>query len=1682
MWGWDISSGKTIYFDNYIAGWNTPSMQIKKSDNSTYNYTFTHIGSTTFYYQYFSGGWGGYDGIYYFEDGWAKKSTYECYNISNNAVVVIKGIGDNAGVGFFTNFKKAYASTRLYFDATPIAGWGDKAYLRYGFDCVAHADVMTKFPGTANLWYIDISEAYYEKYTVANAAGYTHANTVYQPTSSCKPTDEYEITKSLNFSDTDINGGSSGVIKFIPTTKDNTSDGCDWYNYDKTDNTSIPTQTVTINSTTNGTIRVSYYNISGTSTYIDVTTTQQVITVPQSAIITVTATENTGYENSALSVGGNSFVSGNTYTVTGATTITASFSPIEYDITYKDCGGGDFSGNHADGYPTTHTYGTATTLKSASKEGTTFLGWYADKTCTGTAITSLGATAYTEDITLYAKWTTTLYDSYFYQTYSTTGKTTSALITGAGFPFYINTDISQNGTGHPSLASEISTPYDFTNISLESNSSYLKAGGNITLTAVADVKAVHFYGYQREGYTFKKISTTVTHEYGEGSSFSVADVVTSGSESATQQIGDFVVYLSTTDGSSARANYNKEGYYTYNFNLGGNFWLFGIYVEKETHITPSSVTVNKTDTTLIIGETITASATISPDNTTVKTVTWTSSNTDAATVSDAGVVTAVGEGTTTITATVDGESASFVVTVESCESFVGTIYRMSPTTAHTVGSAIAVGQKDNYSAYADIYRGGRVWIGNGKAEGTVPQTDWCFYSQNGGVQLQMWSNGGYAILNLNCALRNGDTIQYVEGYNTSGKLFNGNIAFTTSAIRNTTYKTDGDHKYVVTDGDSLDGADSIYIWQGTDRSAIRSIEVRRPLSVVYDANGADSGSEPSVTAYAAGATATVAGNTGGLAKDGYMFYGWNTKSDGTGTFYRVGDTFTMPGRTTTLYAMWTTFTTETFYYGQVRIEDGDLSTGGGKTLQFFTESSGTFAASTALSMTPEPNRSSSRTYDSNDMSGLTTEGNWSASGGATPYILTERFYRTIDKGVSVSPYKLALGNRFATSITFYGHFNRNEDQTITIGGVERHTPTTADTFFYREFTKSGDFTDTVNIDLSYGELYGMLKIVTQKPSGVPVVTFSKNCSSAVTDLPAEQYVPSGSKIIVPTETPVRKGFTFDGWYKEEECTNAWDWTTDAVSVNTTLYAKWIDNAYYFTGTTDSDWNKASNWSKGAVPTIDHDVVITKPVEVNVTDARAKSVVLDQYSDNTGSLTISAGKELAIAGTLRKKDAEGATVATAAADITIGSDEDGNGALVMGTHDGTNEATVNFYTLSHGAKNSSESVNQYIGIPFTEATILSDYYNSWMYKIGYDADNYPYWVRITDGNETLNPFVGYSLISADGAGHVYEMSGTLVATTNRSLSLVNNVVDAAVNEKNENLLANSWTAPIKIDEFDEDDFTNAIATIYIFNSGSPNDAEDDKTLAGQYSTYPIASAEGAVIPSMQSFSVYSTGSSASVSLNYERLVYSPAVASTAAITPNKVRRDVSAVANSEAKLRIYVQAESGYSDMVYMREREDFAEGFENGYDGHKIFGESVAPQLYAVTPDGNMAVNCVPDLEGTILGFKAATSDSCTITFEYDEADELYLLDTKEGTYTRVETDGSYRFGVNKDDVGAHNRFVLTRYNAPQTPTGGEEVRSDEGQGTKAVKFMNDNKMFILYRGVLYDGMGKRVEERRAQQ
>ncbi len=99
-------------------------------------------------------------------------------------------------------------------------------------------------------------------------------------------------------------------------------------------------------------------------------------------------------------------------------------------------------------------------------------------------------------------------------------------------------------------------------------------------------------------------------------------------------------------------------------------WAVCKLTVKAPEIYARSVSLSKTSVSLGKGETYALSASVSPDNTTNKTVTWSSSNAGVASVS-AGSIKALSAGTAVITArTSNGKTASCTVTVKNAPSSV----------------------------------------------------------------------------------------------------------------------------------------------------------------------------------------------------------------------------------------------------------------------------------------------------------------------------------------------------------------------------------------------------------------------------------------------------------------------------------------------------------------------------------------------------------------------------------------------------------------------------------------------------------------------------------------------------------------------------------------------------------------------------------------------------------------------------------------------------------------------------------------------------------------------------------------------------------------------------------------------------------------------------------------------------
>ena len=161
------------------------------------------------------------------------------------------------------------------------------------------------------------------------------------------------------------------------------------------------------------------------------------------------------------------------------------------------------------------------------------------------------------------------------------------------------------------------TPIHVTSVKLNKSSTTLVVGESETLTATvlpADA-------------TDKSVTWT-------SSDSSVATVNSNGTITAVA-IGTATITVKTNDGGKT-----------------ATCWV------SVTPVHVTRISLNKTSTTLVVGNTETLTATVLPEDATDKSVTWTSSNSSVATVNSNGKITAVGQGNATIIATsVDNPNA-----------------------------------------------------------------------------------------------------------------------------------------------------------------------------------------------------------------------------------------------------------------------------------------------------------------------------------------------------------------------------------------------------------------------------------------------------------------------------------------------------------------------------------------------------------------------------------------------------------------------------------------------------------------------------------------------------------------------------------------------------------------------------------------------------------------------------------------------------------------------------------------------------------------------------------------------------------------------------------------------------------------------------------------------------------------
>ena len=495
------------------------------------------------------------------------------------------------------------------------------------------------------------------------------------------------------------------------------------------------------------------------------------------------------------------------------------------------------------------------------------------------------------------------------------------------------------------------------------------------------------------------------------------------------------------------------------------------------------------------------------------------------------------------------------------------------------------------------------------------------------------------------------------------------------------------------------------------------------------------------------------------------------------------------------------------------------------------------------------------------------------------------------------------------------------------------------------------------------------------------------------------------------------------------------------------------------------WCYDDNWEENQKPgsedkvLIDHNVVIRQEVSVySVTINEGDTLTIMP----TGGLTVGAGGIIgATTGNLiLKAGTEGETKGQTG---YLRISPEYTGAMP--------QATVELYSKAYYNLESDEeniAAWQYVGSPLVGGEKAKPIFiRSWIYN----------WNEVTGlwennrKNLVLQPFMGYSTTQyQETSGMKISFAGTLVSNqTDIDIPLT-------YTKKSDyagcHVIANSFTAPIDITKFEDSDFRYADTAIYLFNTGSRQDAtKKDASInaPGQYIHIPVGSSRDikaafpeypTVIAPMQGFCISANRDEASIKLDYNKLVWR----GTESNTPLRVKKQEESELRGALCISLFAD---GWHDNLYLLESEKYNTAFENGYDARKRMSGSL--NVFAAEDDAQLAVDATNSIIGTRVGVRTGAETAYTFVFSHLQSENgLALYDAETEQTIDIDENTEYTFFAAPETEITDRFRIVARADAPAITTGVDGVENE----AKAVKFIKDDQIYILKNGVLYNAMG----------
>lgn len=383
-----------------------------------------------------------------------------------------------------------------------------------------------------------------------------------------------------------------------------------------------------------------------------------------------------------------------------------------------------------------------------------------------------------------------------------------------------------------------------------------------------------------------------------------------------------------------------------------------------------------------------------------------------------------------------------------------------------------------------------------------------------------------------------------------------------------------------------------------------------------------------------------------------------------------------------------------------------------------------------------------------------------------------------------------------------------------------------------------------------------------------------------------------------------------------------------------------------------------------------------------------------------------------------------------------------------------QGTVEFYSKAFYDANGptgSKYKWQFFGIPLRSLATANPTFNgSFVRKYSESAISpTPTWSTLTNSS-SLQSFTGYQITQAEAKTITF--AGTL-ENSDKTIDITYTI--GAVNP-GQHVLANPYTAAIDIKQISFG--AEMDSAVYFYNTGSRADWEQYSSSGsnpGQYLTVPRGTAgSGGLpgsIPSMQGFLVKTKGSNPStISIPYSSVAV-------------KNVEQLRVKSNNNEKIYSIINVNgSRFNDKMWLFSEPGKSRGYDNGWDGRKVFGSAVFPQIFAAEHDGNYQVNTVEDINNTLLGFRAGEDLSYTLTFNHSNTELKYQQITLTDLLTQqtvdITEDGSkYAFVHNPAFTGARFRINSTSINSEEDDTEDDTVTEVQPEKDFKVYYSSGN-------------------------